>query len=379
MFAANGFAFATWMSRIPDIRDHLGLSPGQLSVLLLAISIGSLVGLPLAGRLLERWGPLLGTRLAILAAAVGLVGASAMVGVAPSFVWIAPFLAVFGLGNGVWDVSQNLEGATVEQRMGRAIMPWFHAAFSGGTVLGSLTGAGAIVIGVPVQLHIPVVVLIAGGTAWLASSGFLPSPSEPRTGQMPPTSSVARTSAWLEPRTWLVGVMVMAASFTEGTANDWMAVAFVSGHHVPSSMGVLGVSIFLTAMTLTRVLGTKALDRYGRVVLLSGLFATATIGCLMVVFGNLVVAYAGAAVWGIGASLGFPVGMSAASDEPMRAAARLSVVSTLGYTAFLGGPPLLGFLGDHVGPLNALLAVGVAALLAIAVVPAARPRREDPR
>jgi MFS family permease len=117
------------------------------------------------------------------------------------------------------------------------------------------------------------------------------------------------------------------------------------------------------------------LDRRGRVPVLRALFVAAVVGCLLVVFGGPALAFVGAAVWGIGASLGFPVGMSAAADEPFRAAARISVVTTIGYTAFLAGPPLLGFLGDHVGVLHSLLVVGGLALVAIFAVPAVRPPR----
>ena len=88
----------------------------------------------------------------------------------------------------------------------------------------------------------------------------------------------------------------------------------------------------------------------------------------------------GVVLWGAGASLGFPVGMSAAADDPVRSAARVSVVSTIGYAAFLAGPPLLGFVGDEVGTLKALLVVAVLLLPAALVVPAARePDRESIR
>ena len=83
-------------------------------------------------------------------------------------------------------------------------------------------------------------------------------------------------------------------------------------------------------------------------------------------------AFVGAAVWGVGAALGFPVGMSASADDAERAAARMSVVATIGYVAFLAGPPVLGLLGDQVGVLHSLLVVGALALLALAVVPAVR-------
>jgi fucose permease len=167
--------------------------------------------------------------------------------------------------------------------------------------------------------------------------------------------------------------MVLAAAFTEGTANDWLAVAFVDGHQLDKALGVVALAVFLTFMTAGRILGTGLLDRYGRVPVLRILFGSAVIGCLLVVFGSPVVAFIGAAIWGVGASLGFPVGMSAAADDPARAHARLSVVATIGYTAFLAGPPLLGFLGDHFGMLRALLVVGAVSLLALLVLPAARP------
>ena len=109
------------------------------------------------------------------------------------------------------------------------------------------------------------------------------------------------------------------------------------------------------------------------------MFCAAILGSLMVVFGGTALAFAGAAVWGIGASLGFPVGMSAAADDPKRAALRISVVSTIGYGAFMAGPPLLGFLGDHFGILNSLLVVTTTAVIAAIVAPAAGPPEEARR
>ena len=166
--------------------------------------------------------------------------------------------------------------------------------------------------------------------------------------------------------------MVLAAAFAEGTANDWMAVAFVDGHELDNALGVVALAVFLSFMTAGRILGTGLLNRYGRVLVLRAMFAAAVLGCLLVVFGNPVVAFIGAAIWGVGASLGFPVGMSAAADDPVRAPLRISVVATIGYLAFLAGPPLLGLLGDHFGVLRALLVVGAVSVLALLVTPAAR-------
>ena len=165
-------------------------------------------------------------------------------------------------------------------------------------------------------------------------------------------------SAWLEPRTLLIGIVVFTAAFTEGTANDWLAVAISEGHELPEWAGILGFAAFLTFMTIGRVAGTVVLDRFGRVPVLRVSFLLAVLGAALVVWGGPALAFVGAAVWGVGAALGFPVGISASADDPTRAAARMSVVATIGYGAFLAGPPLLGYLGDHVGVLHSLLVVG---------------------
>ncbi len=373
VFAMNGFAFASWMSRVPDVREILDLTPGMLSVLLLSVSAGSLLGLPVAGRIAHRFGAVASVRIGLSLVAPGIVLAALAVQFEVGRFWAMPGLFLVGLGMGVWDVAQNLEGTVIERALDKAIMPWFHAAFSGGTVLAVLIGAGLVWLKVPLLVHLGVVAVLTVVAVWWGTGRFLPSQSTSDDVEDAASApAVAQRSAWSEPRTLLIGVMVLAAAFTEGTANDWMAVAFVDGHDVDKALGVLALAVFLTFMTAGRVLGTGLLDRYGRVPVLRVLFASAIVGCLLVVFGNTWLAFIGCAIWGVGASLGFPVGMSAAADDPERAAMRLSVVATIGYTAFLAGPPLLGFLGDHFGILNALLAVGAISALAILIVPVAK-------
>jgi MFS family permease len=179
-------------------------------------------------------------------------------------------------------------------------------------------------------------------------------------------------AAWREPRTLLIGLMVLALALTEGSANDWLAIALVDGHDVADWMGVAGFALFVSAMTTGRFLGGGLLDRFGRAATLWGTMALAAVGVLLVVYGSGLLIVVGIVLWGVGASLGFPVGMSAAADDPARAPARVGVVSTIGYTAFLTGPPVLGFIGDHVGALHALLVISVLLIPAAVLVPAAR-------
>ena len=207
------------------------------------------------------------------------------------------------------------------------------------------------------------VVVVAVGRAFLPPSA-------------PPEAPEVVRSAWREPRTLAVGVMVLAFATVEGSANDWLSLAIIDGYGARHWVGVLGFAVFVTAMTSGRMVGPVALDRWGRAPVLWATSAVAAVGILLVVAGgHWLVVGAGIVAWGLGASLGFPVGMSAAADDPARAAARVSVVSTIGYAAFLAGPPLLGQLGDRVGTLDSLLAVAALMVPAAMTVAAVRSSR----
>ncbi len=368
VFAINGLLFASWISRIPEARSALGLNNGQLGLLLLAIAAGSLVAMPSTGMAIERFGTIRVIRTAGVSAFVGLLLVS--LALTNAAVWVAAIaLFLYGVGTGVWDVAMNVEGAAVERHLGRTVMPRFHAAFSLGTVAGSGMGAAAVATDVPVQAHLGPLALIALVALAGFSRAFLP--DEPEEEHHEPRPSA--WGAWREPRTLLIGLMVFALALTEGTANDWLALALVDGYDVEHWVGVAGFAVFVTAMTAGRLGGPVLLDRFGRAPVLWSTMAAAAGGVLLIVYGqHVALIVLGIVLWGLGASLGFPVGMSAAADDPRRAAARVSVVSTIGYGAFLAGPPFLGFVADHVGTLNALLLVAIALIPSALVVPSTR-------
>ena len=373
-FALAGVAFATWASRLPDIKRLLDLTSGELGMTLLAGSVGSLVALPLAGRISERIGTNRAVAVGGVLAAVGIVGVGLGASVVGSRWFVSGALLITSVGVSLWDVAMNLQGATTERARGRATMPLYHAFFSGGTVLAALLGAGLVALHVPVIAHLAAVVAVVVPLVVLGQRRFLPDPVH----VADPAEGAPARSAWRAPRTLLIGLFVLVAAFTEGTANDWIAVAFVEGHHVPTWAGVVAFACFLGSMTAGRVLGTRLLDTYGRRRVLFPMLLVAAVGSLLVVFAPPALAYVGTLLWGFGVSLGFPVGMSAAADDPRRAATRMSVVATIGYGAFIVGPPVLGFLGDHVGILRALLVVSVMILLALITLPAVA-EEDDPR
>ena len=375
-FFLNGFNFASWASRLPAVRDQLQMTPERVGLLLLVASIGSLAALPLSGMVVQR----LGARTTILAFAglnaIGLLLAA--LGVTVANVWfVVPALVLFGIGTGVWDAAMNLEGAAVEQQLGRAIMPRFHAGFSFGTMAGAAVGALAAWLHAPVLLHLVIALTFSSVAVVVCSRYFLPEGTHSPTAHASAEDgqpSVRARSAWLEPRTLLIGLVVLAAALTEGAANDWVGLAVVDGFDTSHAVGAVAFGVFVTAMTGMRLLGTGLLDRWGRVLVLRLSAGLSLVG--LVVFGlvpSLWIAMIGIVVWGMGAALGFPVGMSAASDDPRRAAPRVAVVATIGYSAFLAGPPLLGLLAEHVGYRQALLAITVPVVIGLFVIPAARP------
>ncbi|MGH8825368.1 MAG: MFS transporter [Jiangellaceae bacterium] len=374
VFALNGLAMANWISRVPAIRDELVLTPGQVGLLLLALSAGAVLALPSAGAIVLRIGPARTVAAGGIVACFGLLVLGFGGGALGSSAIVAAGLFAFGSGAGVWDVAMNVEGADVERCLERTVMPRFHAAFSLGTVAGAGTGALAAAADVPLDVHLTVAaVLILAGV--LGSVRFF----TPVAAAAGPAAADRRhpLAAWREPRTLLIGLMVLAAALVEGTANDWLALAFVDGYGTSHAIGAVGFGVFVAAMTAGRISGPWLLDRYGRVVVLRSCIAMAIIGVgVFVLGGSPALALGGAALWGLGASLSFPVGMSAASDDERYAAARVSVVASIGYTAFLAGPPLIGLLGDRVGVLRAVLVIVLVLVLSLLVTGAARPLPE---
>jgi MFS family permease len=380
VFIGSGFAFASWASRIPDFRDQLQAAPSTLGLILLCAAVGSLVSMPLAGMVVTRIGAARSVASMSVILSVGLVviGVGYWFGIPP----IAVGLFLIGLGNGTWDVAMNVEGAAVEQRLQQAILPRFHAGFSVGTVGGALLGTGMVALGVPVTVHLIAVAVLIGILIPWSTRAFLPeSTPQPALRQAQGakgTKDAHPLKAWTEPRTLLIGLFVLCMAFTEGTGNDWLAVAVIDGYEALPVFGPLALAVFLAAMTAGRWFGPALIDKYGRVIMVRSSAIVALVGLILIVFGQLMpIAFAGAVLLGLGTALGFPVGMSAAADDPARSAARVSVVASIGYTAFLAGPPLIGFLGDHVGVLRALTVaaalLGLAALIAGTTKPLEQP------
>lgn len=383
IFFLVGFVFSNWVVRLPAIRDALEFNPAQMGRLLLVAAVGSIGALFISGAIVERIG---GRKTIALFASIMCVGyglAAVTMGEI-SLVGTAAMLFMGGVGMGAADTAMNLEGSRVEQNLGRSIMPRFHGFFSLGTMAGVLIGSLLSWQGVTLGAHVGSALVVAFVVIQFAVRNLLPAnygvtiseaelveyAAAPRE-----VEKVSVWAAWRERNTWLIGIVVLGSALTEGAANDWLSLGVVDGFEVTEATGGIGLFIFLTAMTTMRLLGTYLLDNFGRVFVLRLSAGSAVVGLL--IFGLapwMWLAFVGAAFWGVGAALGFPIGMSAASDDPKRAAARVSVVATIGYTAFFAGPPILGELANFLGYRHAMLAILLPAVLGLLVAYAAKER-----
>ena len=360
IFLASGLSVATWAARVPAIKEALDISKTQLGLMLLIGGVASIIGLSVSSVVLARWGARRGMLVMMLTFAVGV----AVIGIGTDLLHsvgvVIAGLVLWGFGNGCLDVIMNVEGAAIEKQVNKTILPLFHAFFSFGTVIGAGLGILAIAWGANVFVHLAIIAVILVVVA-IVSIANVPAPeatldldSEAEKQGWRDRLSLA-LSAWKEPRTYALGVIMLGMAFAEGGANDWLALGVVEGHGAADAYGAAGLAVFSVSMTVVRVFGGPLVDRFGRVATLRVLAVTATVGLLLFILApTLPLVFIGAALWGAGVSLGFPLGMSAAADDPAKAAARVSAAATIGYVAFLAGPPVLGLIADHLGLLNTL-------------------------
>jgi fucose permease len=369
---------SSWVTRTPDVRDQLGASTAEMGLILFGLSVGSMIGILCSGRFVER----LGTRPVIVLATALIISATIVIGVGsavPSTVLVTAGLFLFGAGMGSGEVAINVDGADVERITGTPVLPSLHGCFSLGTVVGGLTGMTATAAGIPVPWHLAVITLAATGMLIHASralpTGVGLSTQHRSHGQ----AERSGPQVWKDRKLLLIGAIVLAMALAEGAANDWLPLLMVDGHGLDAAVGSLVFVGFAAAMTLGRFCGTFFLVRFGRATVLRASALSGALGLVLVIFSdNVAVAATSVVFWGLGASLGFPVALSAAGDSGPDQTARVSLVAIIGYIAFLVGPPALGFLGDHYGLRTAMIAVLVFVASAIFIAPAADTRDRVP-
>ncbi|HEY3842139.1 MAG TPA: MFS transporter [Acidimicrobiales bacterium] len=335
VFFVHGFLFASWTAHIPQLKEHLGLSDGRLGLALLGAPIGSVLALAVAARLLSRVGSGPMVRLALL----GYCVSGPFIGLTGSFGTFLIAFLLWGFFQGMLDVSMNTQAIAVERLSGRVLLPGFHGSWSTGGLVGAVTGASAVGLGVSLSeqlliLAIPCL-LVAG---WLTSR-MIPD----QRVEDDPEASIGRRP-WrqgvLQRELIVLGGINFADMLCEGAAADWAAVYLRNSLHTTPLVAGMGFAIYSLAMLVVRLSGNRLFTRFAAHRLLPVLAVMATLGFAAgLVIARPVSVLIGFAV--LGAGLGSVVPMT------LRAAGAVSNVNTGRAVASVAG---CGWAGYVVGP-----------------------------
>ena len=359
VFALHGAVFAAWTPHIPLVRQRLGMDVSTLGLTLLGGSIGSTAAMLFAGAVVARFG----SRSVVLVSSWGYVGAACLLGLAASPWQLFGALLLTGGLAGFMDVAMNTQGVLLQRRYGRPILSGFHAWWSMGTFVGTGLGALSIGLGVDLAYQMAALAVIVAAVSWPLTRALLDD-TEPDQGH-----GVA--VPWRNTRLLVLGGLIFAALLCEGAAGDWSAVYLRDALGASPVFAGLGYAAFSVAMFTGRVMGDRWVDRFGGARTLATLAVVGALGmAIMLVVGHPVVALVGFAALGLGLACMVPVVFSAAASSTDAHAGRaIAGVATAGWSGFLVGPPLIGFLA-HAGTLP--LALGLLPALCVAMAFGAR-------
>lgn len=364
-FAVFGMGWASLMVRLPEVRTLVNVSTAELGVILFVGSIGSLISVTQAGRFIAKFG----TKTAIITGMVivtlgMLIQTIFIVNHMPA--GYALFALIAGLGMGIGDVGINVDGSAIETASGKTALPKMHAAFSIGTFVGA--GLGTVATQFEISILVQMLLFSVLNLAVpILTARYLPRGNGVESKQVSgKPSEEPKAAVWRSRNVIFLALGILGVTLAEGASNDWLAIAFVDDLGVSPTVAGLAFATLLAAMTVVRFFGGKIADRFGKARTLQVLGMAGVVGLLMIIFSNnVMIAFMGAVLWGCGVALGFPLFLSAAG-EGENSARRVAFVASAGYTAFLVGPPLLGFLGHAWGVTNMFTVVALFLVLTIA-------------
>ncbi len=368
-FFILGVAFAVWGARLPAVKESLHLSDGRLGLALFAMPAGSVLTLPVSGRIADRVG------LARMLRVAGALNPAALVllGLAPDLALLMAALAVYGALFGLLDVSMNACAARLELGYGRPVMSSLHAGYS----IAGLAGAG--IGGISAWLGIGLLPTFAATAAALIALGLLLGPrvTLPAVPPAPESAGDAprRTMRQLTAVIWILGLLALCGQVGEGSAGDWSAVYLHVNLGTAPGVAAVALAAFSVTMAAGRLAGDRLAARFGpvRLVRASGLVAGAgmTAGLLI---SSPAAAIAGFALLGAGLAGIFPqIVTVAARLDPARAGRNIGRIAAVSYSGLLSGPVAIGAIASAVGLRNALLVPAALALLVAGAAGVMRP------
>lgn len=352
IFCFNSILFGNWVTRIPDIKTKIGLSDAELGFALLGSPLGAIIIMPVSGWLIAR----LTLSRATLISLFLFVSVSYLPSMVTSMWGLTFVLFVYGLTNAFLDISMNAAAAIVEKDRKYPIMSTCHGMWSLGAMIGSLMGSMFIGFGVAPHIHLPTAAILIALAVFFIAGNILKFKDDHTQGHVFAIPSKA-----------LLGLALIAFCIllNEGAIADWSAVYMKETLNSNPFLIGLAFSGYAMLMALGRFLGDALIPRFGnrRIVVAGALLAVFGLS-LALLLANPYVAIFGFSLVGLGFSCIVPVIFSVGANTPgMSAGAGIAAVATMGYTGFLAGPPIIGFISEFYGLTIALSLVIVLSLL----------------
>lgn len=335
-FFIAGLSFASWASRIPDIKHHLALSDGKLGLILFAMPIGTMCSLPFTGWVINK----LGSRRVLIASALFYPTTLVMLGLVNQPWQLALALFFFGTFGNYANISVNTQAIAVEQMYGKTIMASFHGIWSLAGFSGAALGTLVIALGLNPLIHFLIIFFLASSLAIYFSRYTVRD-----------NKGAASASLFTKPDRFIFiyGLIAFGSMVCEGTMFDWSGVYFQKIVNAPVHLVTLGYLLFMGMMASGRFVSDRITQKIGikKVLIASGICITSGL-LIAVIFPFIITAGIGFMLVGLGVSSVVPLVYSAAGkSKTMSPGTALAAISSIGFIGFLMGPPLIGTIAEY--------------------------------
>ncbi|MDU1891746.1 MAG: MFS transporter [Dysgonomonas sp.] len=339
-YFCSGICFSSWASRIPDIKNTLGLGDAAWGTILLMIPIGQICGMTISGLLISRVGSRKILPIAIVGYAISLI----LVGMSSTEYALIISLIVFGFCGNFCNISVNTQAVTVEAAYHKPIMASFH----GGWSLAGLTGASIGLLMSSIRLnpvyHFGIIGLLVV-TALLLNKKYLqPDLKREKTPEEAATKKKNKPETFL----FLLGIVAFCGMAAEGAMSDWSGLYLIDVVGTPEHLAPIGLAAYMITMASGRFMIDKATQKWGRkrVIQAGGTFIT--IGLFTaVIFPHFITTIIAFMIIGLGTAGIVPTIYSVAGQKTrISTSIALTIVSSVSFLGFLMGPPLIGYISS---------------------------------
>ncbi|MHB1179747.1 MAG: MFS transporter [Daejeonella sp.] len=331
-FFISGISFASWTSRIPTIKTMFNLNEAELGTLLLAMPIGSLIGLPISGWLVSRYDSRIPLVTAFLTTSVSL----AFIGFAQSVFMVAAPICLFAFSMRIYSIAVNTQALALQKQFNRKILGSFHGLWSAGGIAGILISTLLVALNISLRFHLLSVAVISAGITLLSYKYLL------RNDRSPSGNKIILGKP--DPYIFYLGLLVFLAAVCEGGMFDWSGIYFQQVLKI--KVFTYGFLVFMTFMTFSRFMSDFMIEKAGMpaTYICSAVAIIAGIG-LTIIFPSVWPAMAGFSLVGLGTAAIVPMSYALAGiSKKYSPGMAISIIATYAISGMLIGPPMIGYL-----------------------------------